>query len=145
VALVGETGDKLGKIVNRVDEITVLINDIAAAAERQAANLQQVNASVGEMDRVTQQNAAMVEETTAATRSLADEAGQLSGLVGSFRTRDVTTRPSFVRNPGELRRRTAAVHKPRGPAGGNIASSGHDGGCAAAPMAEAVGQDWSEF
>jgi methyl-accepting chemotaxis protein len=152
VALVGETGDKLGKIVARVDEITTLINDIAAAAERQAANLQQVNASVNEMDRVTQHNAAMVEETTAATRSLAEEAGQLAGLVTSFRTRNVATRPGFVRNPGEMRRRSATDEIPR--AGRMaIASVGDPAPAsperqsmpASAPVAEAVGQDWSEF
>jgi methyl-accepting chemotaxis protein len=155
VALVGETGDKLGKIVSRVDEITVLINDIATAAERQAANLQQVNASVNEMDRVTQQNAAMVEETTAATRSLADEAGQLSGMVTSFRTRDVGGRPAIVRNPGEVRRHTATSAKPRANreaiasiGAGSGAERGAERGGAergGARVAEAVGQDWSEF
>ena len=162
VALVGETGDKLAKIVTRVDEITVLINDIASAAERQAANLQQVNASVNEMDRVTQQNAAMEEETTAATRSLADEAGQLSGLVTSFRTRDVSTRPAHVRNPGALRRRSAtdaAASAPSPSAGADAGrpranrdaiagiaagrGAGREGGREG--MADAVGQDWSEF
>ena len=130
VALVGDTGEKLGQIVSRVEEMTLLINDIASAAERQAGNLQQVNSAVAEMDRVTQQNAAMVEETTAATRSLADEAGQLAQLVCGFRTRDASKRPAFVANPALMRRSTNRKLEPV------------DGDT---PLAQAVGQDWSEF
>ena len=84
VSLVAATGDKLHKIVGRVDEVTGLINDIATAAERQSAKLKQVNSAVGEMDRVTQQNAAMVEETTAVAHSLSREAQQLTALVDQF-------------------------------------------------------------
>ena len=134
VALVGDTGEKLGQIVVRVQEMTLLINDIAAAAERQAGNLQQVNDAVAEMDRVTQQNAAMVEETTAATRSLADEAGQLAQMVCGFRTRDRASRPAFVATPGLLRRTTIGRRK--------AGEDDEDGGAA---LPQAVGQDWSAF
>ena len=84
VSLVAATGEKLGKIVGRVDEVTGLINDIATAAERQSGKLKQVNAAVSEMDRVTQQNAAMVEQTTAVAHSLSREAQQLTALVDEF-------------------------------------------------------------
>ena len=87
VALVQETGGVLGRIMGRVGDINDVIGEIAASAELQAQNIQQVNSAVSEMDRVTQQNAAMVEQTTAATRDLANEAGQLSALVKTFRTR----------------------------------------------------------
>jgi methyl-accepting chemotaxis protein len=86
VALVGETGTLLETIVARVGDINERISGIARSTENQAINLQQVNAAVGDMDRMTQQNAAMVEQSTAASRSLADEANELSGLVGQFRT-----------------------------------------------------------
>ncbi|MFM6932313.1 MAG: methyl-accepting chemotaxis protein [Novosphingobium sp.] len=86
VKLVGETGDLLSKIVDRVGEINTMVTEIAASTEGQASNLQQVNGAVSEMDRMTQQNAAMVEESTAAARSLADDAGNLAELVGQFRT-----------------------------------------------------------
>ena len=85
VALVGETGDKLRQIVGQVGEINALIGDIAASAESQAANLVVVNGAVGEMDRMTQHNAAMVEQSTTATRSLSAEAGRLAELVTAFR------------------------------------------------------------
>ena len=84
VDLVGETGKLLERIVARVGEINVTVASLADAATAQAANLKQVNAAVGEMDRMTQQNAAMVEQSTAASRSLADEAHNLLGLVTQF-------------------------------------------------------------
>ena len=87
VALVGETGAVLDSIVARVGEISGLVSAIASNAEIQATNLQQINGAVGDMDRMTQQNAAMVEESTAAASSLADEATALSALVAGFTLR----------------------------------------------------------
>jgi methyl-accepting chemotaxis protein len=88
VGLVGETGTMLTSIVNRVGEISTLITHISESAEAQAASLQQVNGAVGEMDKMTQQNAAMVEESTAAARSLANEADALTSLVARFKVAD---------------------------------------------------------
>ena len=93
VARVSQTGDKLLHIVSRINTITHSINEIADNAERQAKNLAEVNEAVGEMDQMTQRNAAMAEETTAATRSLAAEAEDLGALVGQFHTRDRENRP----------------------------------------------------
>lgn len=84
VALVGETGNLLETIVGQISEINGAITDIATNAQSQASSLKDVNASVRDIDRMTQQNAAMVEESTAAARSLANEASNLSGLVGKF-------------------------------------------------------------
>ena len=97
VALVGETGNRLREIVSRVGEVNSVVAEIAVSAEAQAAHLQQVNLSVGEMDRMTQQNAAMVEQSTAATRSLAEEADCLMKLVSQFRSRDHDSRPDDTR------------------------------------------------
>jgi methyl-accepting chemotaxis protein len=85
VELVGETGKSLERIVARINEISGLVSTIAASAEHQSSGLQQVNTAVGEMDNVTQQNAAMVEESTAAARSLASEADELARHVARFR------------------------------------------------------------
>jgi len=84
--LVGNAADTLGRIVGRVDEVTRHIGAIREATERQAGNLAQINAVVGDMDRMTQQNAAMVEQSSAAARCLTGEAGHLARLVGQFRT-----------------------------------------------------------
>ena len=86
VSLVGEAGTLLNTIVARVGEINGLVQGIAERAEAQSATVQQVNAAVGEMDRMTQQNAAMVEQSTAAARSLANEAAELNHMVARFRT-----------------------------------------------------------
>ncbi len=85
VALVGEIGTLLGEIVSRVGTVNAGIAQITEASATQAANLAQINQAVGDMDRVTQQNAAMVEEATAAAQSLAQEAGELAALVAQFR------------------------------------------------------------
>jgi methyl-accepting chemotaxis protein len=84
VDLVGQTGEALQKIVAQVSEITGIVADIASSAQEQSTGLQQVNTAVNQMDQVTQQNAAMVEESTAASHSLAGEAAQLSRLMGQF-------------------------------------------------------------
>jgi methyl-accepting chemotaxis protein len=84
VDLVAETGKALERIVTRVAEIDSLITDIATGANEQSSGLQEVNVAVGEMDKVTQQNAAMAEEATAASVSLAKEGKQLASLIDQF-------------------------------------------------------------
>ena len=85
VELVGQTGDALNRIVNEVLRAHGLVNDIASSSNEQATGLREVNTAVNHMDQVTQQNAAMVEETTAATHALRGEALDLVGRVGEFR------------------------------------------------------------
>ena len=85
VKLVGDTGRALERIVGEVSQINALVSEIALAAQEQATGLGQVNVAVNQMDQVTQQNAAMVEETTAASHSLSREASVLSDLMGRFR------------------------------------------------------------
>ncbi len=84
VQLVGETGRGLTRIVEQVTEISLIVNEIATSAEEQASGLSQVNIAVNQMDQVTQQNAAMVEEATAATHSLASDSEELARAVSRF-------------------------------------------------------------
>ena len=84
VTLVGRTGQALERIVSRIAEISGLIATIAASARQQSSGLQQVNIAVREMDSVTQQNAAMVEQSSAAARTLAAEAEELARLIARF-------------------------------------------------------------
>jgi methyl-accepting chemotaxis protein len=84
VDLVGRTGEALRRIVGQVAEISDVVAEIAASANEQATGLAQVNTAVNQMDQVTQQNAAMVEQSTAASHALAQEAQQLAGLVSRF-------------------------------------------------------------
>ena len=85
VASVGESRLALGEIVEQVVVLTGLVADIAAAAQEQSAGLRQVNTAVNQMDRATQQNAAMVGKATAASHGLVEEAEALARLVGQFR------------------------------------------------------------
>ena len=84
VRLVSETGKSLERIMAQVSEINNVVSGIAAGAREQATGLEQVNVAINQMDQVTQQNAAMVEESTAASHSLSKETSQLSGLIGQF-------------------------------------------------------------
>jgi methyl-accepting chemotaxis protein len=84
VGLVGETGRALERIVAQVGEINTAVAEIAAGAEAQDTGLKGVNAAVGEMGRLTEGAVGAVEESTSATRFLAQQAGQLSELLGKF-------------------------------------------------------------
>ncbi len=85
VELVGRTGEALNRIVGRVTDVHALVGEISSSTQEQATGLGQVNTAVNEMDRVTQQNAAMVHDTAVAAASLAREAETLNQLVGRFR------------------------------------------------------------
>ena len=98
VKLVGDTGDSLSGIVAKVLEISDLVGEIAASAQEQAGGLNEVNAAVNQMDTVTQQNAAMVEESTAASHSLAVETAELTRLVSQFDI-GARTAPLLARRP----------------------------------------------
>jgi len=89
VSLVGETGEALGQIVDQVKAISVNVLSIVEASREQSAGIKEINHAVSLMDQGTQQNAAMVEESTAASHSLAREAETLFQLVGMFETGSV--------------------------------------------------------
>jgi methyl-accepting chemotaxis protein len=84
VSLVGETGTALGVIVSQVQQVNTNVAAIVEAAREQAIGLKEINTAVNTMDQGTQQNAAMVEEATAAAHSLAKESDALFRLVGQF-------------------------------------------------------------
>ncbi|WP_206064802.1 methyl-accepting chemotaxis protein [Nitratireductor mangrovi] len=135
VALVGETGEALRAIVGKVAEISDTVVEIAASAEEQATGLQQINTAVNHMDESTQQNAAMVEQSTAASHGLAKEASQLATLIGRFRI------------AGAVAAASEPASAPAGvPAKGQVAMR-TTGRAAVAAAAEAVDVDdgWEEF
>jgi methyl-accepting chemotaxis protein len=132
VELVSETGKALQRIIASIGEVDTLVATIAASSEQQASGLQQVNTAVAEMDGVTQQNAAMVEEATAAARSLAAEADELARHIGRFSLGD-DQRAAPANNVHELQARvsTAAKRAPRSARGNAAAAVATD--------------DWSQF
>lgn len=84
VGLVDETGKALQMIVAEVEEINAHVSAIVTASREQATGLQEISTAVNSMDQGTQKNAAMVEQQTAASHSLAREAEALNGLIGQF-------------------------------------------------------------
>jgi len=85
VELINEAGAAISGIVKTMVEINELVAEIAASAKEQSLGLSEINTAVNQMDQVTQQNAAMVEEATAASRVLADEAADLARLISQFK------------------------------------------------------------
>jgi methyl-accepting chemotaxis protein len=134
VALVGETGRALSEIVAEVQEIDRHVNSIAEAAREQALALREVNGAVNSMDQSTQQNAAMVEEASAASQELASEAASLSGQIAQFRFDNAASaaEATHQRSPTAAMIRKISAAFPRG------------GGRASAVAAVAPG-DWEEF
>lgn len=94
VSLVGEAGNALRSIVGSVAEISSGVNDIAASAEEQSGGLAEINAAMGQLDEVTQNNAAMAEETTAASQTLANEAQVLAKTTSKFNIGEEREAPS---------------------------------------------------
>ncbi len=84
VDMVGRTGEALMRIGGEVTRVDGLAREIARLAQEQSSGLAEIEAAVSQMDQVTQQNAAMVEEATAATLSLKGETQRLHQLVGGF-------------------------------------------------------------
>jgi aerotaxis receptor len=83
--LVDEAGEAMDDIVTSVQLVADIISGTATASQEQSAGIEQVNQAVGQMDEITQQNAALVEEAAAAAESLQNQAAKLSELVGYFR------------------------------------------------------------
>ena len=149
VRLVGQTGEALQRIVDRVAEIDGLVSEIAASAQEQAVGLAQVNTAVNQMDQVTQQNAAMVEQSTAASHSLAQEAEALQASVAQFRVGAPSAPAAQVRTHAPAARPAPARPAPVRPAEPRssrmvqaLKTIGRGG---AAPRIEAVEDGWEEF
>jgi len=139
VALVGETGTALERILAQVNDINQVVLDIASGAKEQATGLQEVNTAINQMDQTTQQNAAMVEETTAASHSLAQEANELAALVAHFTLSGNDVAPA-VATP---RRAPAPVAKPR--AASPAPRVVHASRAAVAVKQQPQDADWEEF
>ncbi len=84
VVLVGQTGEALQRIAEQVQAVNGLIQHISRSSQEQASGLREINIAVNQMDQMTQQNAAMVEETSAASSILNDEARSLREMVMRF-------------------------------------------------------------
>ncbi|WGU39236.1 PAS domain-containing methyl-accepting chemotaxis protein [Phenylobacterium sp. NIBR 498073] len=129
VDLVGKTGEALRRIVGEVAKITDLVTEIAASAQEQAVGLGQVNTAINDMDQMTQQNAAMVEQSTAASHALAQQAADLDQAMAQFDLGGARAAP-----PQAQPRRAAQAPQ-------RIAASG----AATARKLDAAADTWEEF
>ncbi|MBV8603889.1 MAG: HAMP domain-containing protein [Pelomonas sp.] len=83
--LVNDAGSTMGEIVASVQRVADIIGEISSAASAQSAGIGTVNGAVGQLDQMTQQNAALVEQSAAAAQSLREQAQKLSSLMSRFR------------------------------------------------------------
>ncbi|WP_370197302.1 methyl-accepting chemotaxis protein [Aurantimonas sp.] len=134
VELVTASGKSLEEIVTEVSAMAELISTIASSAREQATSLREVSGAADQMDKVTQQNAAMVEEATAASQTLANETDELAHAMAKFST--------SAGNAGARRSEgRAQPHRHGAPSRGVTQLRTIDGGAAPKPVADS----WDEF
>jgi methyl-accepting chemotaxis protein len=168
--LVGQAGVTMDEVVDSVKRVTNIMSEIANASAEQSAGIEQVNLSIIEMDGMTQQNAALVEQAAAAFQSLQDQASELQRVVSIFKlsegeegaaaeaapvatttavaTRAVVARPARpkaspqLKKPAAARKASAAkADAAQAPSSDSAASSSTSKKVAAA----AASDDWEEF
>jgi len=138
VTAAGEALRQIGEDVLRIDEH---VKSIVTSAREQSTGLHEINTAISQMDQVTQKNAAMVEETNAASHTLATDADNLIRLVGQFQIGEGMNARSTPREA------SAASHPKPSPARsliGKVAGA-FSGGAAARAMAAPAGDNWEEF
>jgi methyl-accepting chemotaxis protein len=153
--LVGQAGVTMDEVVASVKRVTDIMSEISNASQEQSAGIAQVNTSIIEMDAMTQQNAALVEEAAAAAQSLQDQASELAHVVSIFKL--VEGEEAHVTQHSVLETAPQAAPKPR-PAPARPAKPGKPAikrAVAAAPAAPApkpkkiananASDEWEEF
>jgi len=147
--LVNESGETLAEIVSSVKKVSDIVSEIAAASEEQSAGIEEVSAAITQMDQMTQQNAALVEEAAAASESVKEESARMDELMNFFSLGDgedeqpaaAVARPRKSAVPAPERsapspRSEAAPTRPPAP----VAAVGR-----ASPVELANDHDWEEF
>jgi len=160
--LVGQAGVTMEEVVDSVKRVTNIMSEIANASAEQSAGIEQVNLSIIEMDGMTQQNAALVEQAAAAFQSLQDQAAELQRVVSIFKlaegeeaaaevpaaastavaTRAVVVRPAArqpLKKPAAARKPAAKAEQAPAPESGSASSTSKKVAAAAAS------DDWEEF
>jgi methyl-accepting chemotaxis protein len=134
--LVAEAGSTMGEIVSSVQRVTDIMGEISMATQEQSTGIDQINMAVGQMDTVTQQNAALVEEAAAAAASLQEQAATLAEVVSVFRMDEVAA-PRAMAMAARQTRVAPAASRPALKAAPSKAP--------ARQTATASADDWEEF
>jgi methyl-accepting chemotaxis protein len=143
VDLVGKTGEELQKIIESVGTISNHIVEIARGATEQSTTLVEINTGVGQLDQVTQQNVAMVEQTTAASETLSNDAGQLARQLGVFKTKPGAAAQSAARGGNVVTMSAVSPRqqeRPERQEPAAVAMTGTDPG-----VASGVARGWDDF
>ena len=130
------------EIVGSVRRVTDIVGEISAASEEQTAGIEQINQAVTQMDEVTQQNAALVEEAAAASDAMRDQAMRLAQLVSVFKLEAGAAKAGIASAPAQLVHaspRRAVSPRPQNRGAVAVAPRKH-----AVPVAH-VGGEWEEF
>lgn len=99
--LVRETGDAMQELLMGVDRVATMLGEISHAASEQSDGIGQVNTAVAELDRMTQQNAALAEETTTAAEQLREQSDRLAEMVGRFKLNHSSKPVQVLKQPEE--------------------------------------------
>ncbi|MDH6268823.1 methyl-accepting chemotaxis protein [Rhizobium sp. SG_E_25_P2] len=146
VALVNKTGEALDEIAARVSRVADIINGIGASSAEQSDAIRQIDDSVRTLDQTTQQNAAMVEQTSAACRSLSKEADTLNDVLSAFRIsgqKFQATSPAIA-SIGQPQRAVKRDAPPR-PSPARALAGRIAGAFTGQKQAVAQGGNWEEF
>ena len=141
VDLVNKAGASLAEIVASIKKVTGIVSDIAAASAEQATGLDEINKALAQMDEVTQQNSALVEENAATAKTLETQAKAMDERVGSFRLDGEATRAEAVRAPEKATAPAAAPAartKPAAAAPKSAAAAPKPNGAAGRPIPAAA-------
>jgi methyl-accepting chemotaxis protein len=148
VKLVGNAGGSLGEIVTSINRVADIVAEIAAASKEQASGVEEINKAVTQMDQMTQQNGALVEESAAASRTLQDEAQGMYEKMSAFQ---IDEAGSGAEKTTAAKRSSIQVKRPAAPAAkasGTRAAGGRNGKSVPAGAFQAKGEadaDWKEF
>jgi methyl-accepting chemotaxis protein len=163
--LVNQAGMTLKDIVTAVRKVTDIMSEIAAASVEQSSGIEEINNAITQMDQMTQQNAALVEENTAAAGSLVDLSGSLEQMISFFKVGEAAEAAAQAAQPKRMAvgesRPSASIARPATPASSRTVTSlkprtspspahlrkTNGSGAAAQPAASAARQDhdWKEF
>ena len=154
VELVRETGESLAGIAKHIGEISELVSGISRESAEQSTGVGEIIVAMRQLDEVTQQNAAMGEEMSAASADLQSESSEMATLVSRFRTGSESSAQPAARKPVRARAGAAAVSKPAAaapaakPAAAPAPARPKRAAASGAAAAAAVAEDedgWEEF
>ncbi|CAD1791383.1 HAMP domain-containing protein [Xanthomonas arboricola pv. juglandis] len=140
-ALVRKAGATMAEIVASVQRVTDIMGEISAASQEQSAGIEQVNQTITQMDETTQQNAALVEEATAAARSMEEQAGHLAEAVSVFKLDEPAAPAAPAARARPVASRPVAVTPATKPAARAAATPSRT----AKPQAALADGNWQEF